>query len=225
MRIVIFLLVLVNLLFFVWSRYLGSDDFNTLQADQSLRADQIHFVSNDRPPEIMLPVVSPEQILSGEPNNMNVCTALSDLSRVDADAIERLFVEKLPTFKLSRTDTPGHSNYWVHIPPFKTRREAENKVAELRNLGIRDYFIQPEGNNSFAISLGLFSTRLSADSALEALKEKGVRLARIAERPRRLALSRIEFSGPEAQTGEMRQLINQLLPLAVLGVCVQSANP
>ena len=225
MRILIFLLVLANLLFFAWSRgYLGSSETDASRVDEPFKADQIRLVSNDRPPDAPSVPTTPapsEPALSAEES----CAALNDLPQADADAVERLFAEKLPLFRLLRTDTPGSSSYWVHMPPFKTRREAESKVVELRNLGVRDYFIQPDSADNFVISLGLFSTQAAAESALAALRDKGVRSARIGERPRRPAVSRIEFSGPEAQAGEMRRLIGQALPQSVPGDCVQSAVP
>ena len=111
----------------------------------------------------------------------------------------------------------------MHIPPFKTRSDAENKVAELKKLGIKEYFVMQEGGtDGFAISLGLFSTQEAAESSLAALKEKGVRSARLVERPRKSALARIEFQGPEAQAGEMRQTLGQVLPQAEPGACGRS---
>ncbi|MDR2451502.1 MAG: SPOR domain-containing protein [Candidatus Accumulibacter sp.] len=220
MRIAVFLLVLANLLFFTWSRgHLGSGESNPLRAGEPLRADRIRLVSNDRPPASVREVSA----LSAEETRREVCAVLSDISQAHADALERLFTEELPTFRRTRTDTPGSIGYWVHIPPFKTRREAESKVAELRNLGVTDYFILSEGGDSFAISLGLFSTRAAAESSLATLRGKGVRSARLGERPRRLAASRIEFLGPEARAGEMRRLIGQVLPQTVPGDCAPGA--
>lgn len=229
MRTVVFLLVLANLLFFAWTRgVLGTGDPDALRAGEPLRADQIRLVSNDQPPAENRARVAEapppaEPAAPVEPPQESVCIALSDVPQAEADTLERLFAEKLPAFKLSRTAMPGNSSYWVHIPPFKTRREAENKVAELKKLGVKDYFVMQEGGaDSFAISLGLFSTQEAAESSLAALKEKGVRSARLVERPRKSALARIEFQGPEAQAGEMRQTLGQVLPQAEPGACGRS---
>ena len=223
MRTVVFLLVLANLLFFAWTRgVLGTGDPDALRAGEPLRADQIRLVSNDQPPAENRARVE-EAPPPAEPPQENVCVALSDVPQAEADALERLFAEKLPGFRLSRTVMPGNSSYWVHIPPFKTRREAENKVAELKKLGVKDYFVMQEGGaDSFAISLGLFSTEEAAESSLAALKEKGVRSARLVERPRKSALARIEFQGPEAQAVEVRQALGQVLPQAEPGACGRS---
>mgnify|MGYP000975354702 CR=1 FL=1 len=145
MRTVVFLLVLANLLFFAWTRgVLGTGDPDALRAGEPLRADQIRLVSNDQPPAENRARVEeappPAEPPPAEPPQENVCVALSDVPQAEADALERLFAEKLPGFRLSRTVMPGNSSYWVHIPPFKTRREAENKVAELKKLRSQGWF-------------------------------------------------------------------------------------
>ncbi|MDR2789167.1 MAG: SPOR domain-containing protein [Candidatus Accumulibacter sp.] len=174
------------------------------------------------PPPAEPPALSVEPPMAGSPRE-EVCFALSDISQSEADAIERLFAEKLPAFRLSRTAMLGSPGYWVFIPPLRTRREAESKVAELRRLGVREYFIMQEGADSFAISLGLFSTRGAAESSLAALKGKGVRSVRLIERPRKSGLSQIEFLGPGSQAGEMRRILGEALPQARLGACGQTA--
>jgi hypothetical protein len=237
MRILVFLLALANLLFFAWGRgYLGGGETDGLQAGTQLRAEQIRIVSKDRPPEIKradtentpsgeAPAPPAEPPVAVEPPREEVCVVLNGVPQSAADSLERLFAEKLPAFKLSRTAMLGHTAYWVHIPPFKTRREAESKVAELKRLGFKEneYFIMQEGADSFAISLGLFSTPGAAETALAALRERGVRSARIVERPRKLNLSQIEFLGPRAQAGAMRQLLGEAQPQAKLGACGRTA--
>lgn len=83
--------------------------------------------------------------------------------------------------------------------------------------------MQEAGIEGFAISLGLYSTQEAAEAALAALKEKGVRSAVLAERPRKPAPAQIELHGPEAQAGEMRQLLAQAMPRAEPGGCGRSA--
>ena len=221
MRIAVFLLVLANLLFFAWTRaYLGSDESGESWADAELRTEQIRIVSKDRPPEKRVEV---ENALPAEPPREEICAVLSEVSPGDAEAIERLFAERLPAFRLSRTDRVGNTAYWVHIPPFRTRPEAESKVAELKRLGVKEYFILQDGADGFAISLGLFSTPGAAESALAALREKGVRSARLIARPHKSNPSQIEFLGPRTQAGEMRQIIGEAWPQAKLDACGRTA--
>jgi cell division septation protein DedD len=144
------------------------------------------------------------------------------VSPAEVDSLERLLAERLPVFRLSRRILPVNPNYWVHIPSLRTRRDAENKVGELRRLGVREYFITQE-SDGFAVSLGLFSTQGAAESQLATLREQGVRSARVSERPRRQSPPRIELLGPEPQAGELRQLLAQALPQARMGACGRSA--
>jgi hypothetical protein len=81
--------------------------------------------------------------------------------------------------RLSQRDS-GDS-YWVHIPPLKSRADAERKSNEVRGLGITDFFVvQEAGPAQFAISLGVFKTEEAANNHLAQLRSKGVRSAIVA---------------------------------------------
>ena len=204
MRILVFVLAFANLSFFAWSRgYLGGGESVT-RAGEPLYAERIRIVSNDLPPkESEAHKEELPSLLLAEQLQKEICVALGEVPQAEADAIERLFAEKLPDFKLSRALAPG-VGYWVLIPPFKTRREAEDRVTELKTQGVREYYIMPEGDG-FAISLGLFSTQAAAESTLAALRGKKVRSVRLVERPRKI--TQIEIRGPELQSAEMRQAL------------------
>lgn len=218
MRLVIFLLAVANLLFFAWTRgVFGEGAQGNPRAGEPLRAEQIRLLSNDRPPqesaekEKEKPPPEPAKAATDTPVENDRCVVLSDVPQAEADALERRFAEALPSFALTRTAMPGNSSFWINISPFKTRREAESKVEELKKLGIKDYFIMQEGNaDSFAVSLGLYSSRDAADTALAALKDKGARSARLTERPRKSSLAKIELRGPEAKADEMRVALGNM---------------
>jgi hypothetical protein len=73
--------------------------------------------------------------------------------------------------------------YWVHIPPLKTKGEADRKVRELRSLGVTEFFVvQDAGPWRNAISLGIFRTEDAAQAFLAGLKQQGVRSAIAARR-------------------------------------------
>ena len=232
MRIIVFLLFLANLLFFVWSQdFLGlSRSPNAFRLNQQLLPDQIRIVSNDVPPP---EVAKPEEPKSAEGLSAermpvdDICVQLSDLSTADAEQFETLFAEKLPAFKINRTTTLGTFSYWVHLPPAKSRRDAEDSVAELKRLGVREFFIMQEnGPNDLAISLGLFSSRESATSTLEKLRAQGVRQARITERTSKPPISQLEIRGPSSQIEEVNQIIAQRGKDTRRGTCRQnSATP
>jgi hypothetical protein len=84
------------------------------------------------------------------------------------------------------------AGWWVFIPSQGNRATALKKTAELKTLGIDDYFIlQDEGKMRWAVSLGIFSTEEAAKNRLEALRARGVRSAQTGERD--TAVSKIWF--------------------------------
>ena len=73
--------------------------------------------------------------------------------------------------------------YWVHMPPLKTKAEVDRKVAELKTLGVADFFVvQDAGQWRNAISLGIFRSEEAAQTFLTELKDRGVRSAVAARR-------------------------------------------
>ncbi|MFA7318091.1 MAG: SPOR domain-containing protein [Sulfuricella sp.] len=65
------------------------------------------------------------------------------------------------------------SKYWVYIPPFKSRPEAQKKQEELKGLGIEDSLVMQDNNKwRHAISLGVYSTQEAADKYLAELRTK-----------------------------------------------------
>jgi hypothetical protein len=79
------------------------------------------------------------------------------------------------------------ASWWVFIPPQPNRAAAQKKAAELKKLGVDDYFVvQEEGKLRWALSLGVFRTEEAARARLEALRARGVRSAQVARRETRV---------------------------------------
>jgi hypothetical protein len=95
-----------------------------------------------------------------------------------------------------REETAG---WWVFFAPQGSRAGAQKKVAELKGLGIDEYFVvQEEGRMQWAVSLGVFSTEEAARNRLEALRAKGVRTALIGERETRVTKVWFQARGLDA---------------------------
>lgn len=83
----------------------------------------------------------------------------------------------------SEKGSPENSKVWVYIPPLDTLEQAKAKAAQLKELGVDDYFIVNDGRRwQNAISLGIFSTREAGERALEEFRAKGVKSAVVRER-------------------------------------------
>lgn len=250
MRAFVFLLVFVNLLFFAWSRGLfGQADDAPAVDRQPLHADRIRIVPEEKkaPDGAAALPAAPAAGLAADSGNADaamagasavpkaapvasasaeVCVLLSGLSQENVEAAEKRLAEALPDFKSARTSATGAASQWVSIAALASRRDADNKAAELRKLGVKEYFIvqDPASSGGFAISLGLFSSRDAATTALAALREKGVRSARITERPGKVQ-PQLELRGPEAKREDMRLTVSRILPDLRLEACTARDTP
>lgn len=223
MRAFVFLLILVNLLFFAWTRdyFALSSGPDAQRVRQQLLPDRVKVVSNDEaPPEIASKAEKSARTLEKQPAAEEACLSLDDLPEADADRLESQLAGNLPAFKVARSARPGSSSFWVHIPPLNSKRDVETKMAELKKLGVKDMFVvQENGPNNRAISLGLFSSRDAASAFLETLRDKGVRSARLAERAGKPASARLEIRGPGAQAEALSQALAGALPSVKPSAC------
>jgi hypothetical protein len=84
------------------------------------------------------------------------------------------------------------TSYLVNIPPQPSKDAADRKAAELRGLGVTNFFIMSgESPMKWAISLGVFKTESGAQTLLAQLNKQGVHSARIT--PRGPAVTRYAY--------------------------------
>lgn len=103
--------------------------------------------------------------------------------------------------KLSQREVEHSIGYWVYIPPLKKHAEVNAKIAQLKKMGIKEFFIvQEKGKWQDAISLGVFKTEDVAKKYLDTLKTKGVKSAVMGERQTRLKFTVFVLKNPEAAT-------------------------
>lgn len=116
-----------------------------------------------------------------------VCLEWGDFSGPDLERASAALSALQLADKLSRRQIERDIGYWVYFPPLKNKAAVNRKIAELKALGIREYFVvQGSGRWQNAISLGVFKTKESAQNFLQGLNSKGVRTARVGERASKL---------------------------------------
>lgn len=181
MRTVFLILLLANVAYFAYAEYR-----NVLFPGESLLLQEqvdpqaIKIVA---PPKIVAPtkIVSP-------PNVVNATPAESDLACVEwgAFAPEQVSAAEAALAPLNLASAPTQHRdedaaaWWVFMPPQGSRTAARRKAAELKQLGVKDYFIvQDDPTNRFAISLGVYGTRAAAEHRLTQLRAQGVHTARV----------------------------------------------
>ncbi|WP_295006293.1 SPOR domain-containing protein [uncultured Dechloromonas sp.] len=226
MKLLVFLLVLGNLLFYAFTAgYLGhSDNPDAGRVEQQLVPERLRIVSRGEAPaapppakpepaplpesEAARPEAAPEpdskaeapKEAATEKPGAPVCVAWRQLTPAEADKVTAMMGKRFAEFKLSRKATAAEGNgWWVYIPSLPGKAEADKKAGELRDLGISDFFIVQDGPSRHAISLGIFSSEKGGSDRLAELKAKGVRSAVFGPRPSKETVVALQVRGPAAQ--------------------------
>lgn len=214
MKILVFLLVLANLLFFAYAEgHFGRpDNPDAARVEQQLNADKIRVVARGEPPAAAARERKEEPVVAREA--APVCLAWSGLAVKDADRLGTLLGEKFSDFKLSRHPVAVEGgSWWVFIPPAASKADADRKAGELKRMGISDYFIiQEAGPNRFAISLGVFSSETGAGDRLAEIRAKGVKSARTGPRGGKDVPLVLEARGPVAAEAAVREAAAPVVP-------------
>jgi len=176
-RTVFLLVVLVNVLFFAWSRYVAPPE---AVADPQPLVRQIEpqklkvIAPGELPPVAARPAPAPMVLKCIEWGSFTV----ADASQAQA-ALEPLQLGP----RLGQRRTEESAGWWVFIPPQGSRPAAQKKAAELKALAVDDYFVvQEDGPYRWALSLGVFRSEEAAQARLTTLREQGVRSAQVGPR-------------------------------------------
>ncbi len=205
LRTALFLLLLANLIFFTWTQGyfggVGNDGREPGRLATQLAPDKIRLPGDGGaegagampavPPPVMtsasatfVAVPAPGALLAEsrpEPRpHVSLCRAVGVLALDDAVRLKAALARIAPGIAATLKPVSEAQSYWVHIPPLSNRLAAERKSAELKKLGIAEYYVvQDEGPNRYAVSLGLFRSEQAANDFLGVLARKGVGSAKI----------------------------------------------
>jgi len=232
----VFLLLLGNLLFYAFSQgHFGRpDNPDAARLDKQVLPERMRIVSRGEAPAAKVKAKAPEPVKPEAPGDEPrqeaapkpepvakaeplppVCLAWEHLSMADADRLGSLLTNRFAEFKAVRRVVAAEGNgWWVFVPPLPGKAEADKKAAELRQIGVGDYFIIQEGVNRHAISLGVFSTEKGGQERLAELKEKGVRTARLTPRPGKDSTVSLHATGPAEAKAALLEAVGKALPKA-----------
>ena len=210
MRAFFLLLVAANLALFAWSRYYAAPDSaaDPEPPRRQINPESIRLLAG---PELAgLPVLKPKPAgRSPQPRRRPrrcdrapapaACIEWGGFAVAEAPRAEQVLEPLALGARLSQRRSEETAGWWVFIPPQGNRAAALKKTAELKALGIDDYFVlQDEGNMRWAVSLGVFSSEEAAKTRLEALRAKGVRSAQTGERDTQVAKIWFQVRGADA---------------------------
>lgn len=194
MRTAFLVLLLANLGFFAWWRYGSPPD---AAADPAPLARQIDpeklkiVAPKDLPPPAPpkpAPAARLEPVQPPPPAPVALkCMEWGSFTIADAPRAEKALEPLALGARLAQRRSEETAGWWVFIPPQakvpNPRQAALRKAAELRALGVEDYFVvQEEGQYRWALSLGVFRTEDAARARLAALRALGVRSAAVGAR-------------------------------------------
>ena len=190
MRLLILILLIANFLTFAWFQW-GQPV--PIPAPKEVNPEKIHIVSDEPPVLTKLPAkpitekpsqpdapapaiaITKPPIQSDSAVAPTLCATWGPIpaQRVE-DAQIRLNKLQLGE-RLNMVDTPTLSGpYWVYLAPLKSKTEADNKVTELQNSGIKDIAVVRDGKWQNAISMGLYGKEAIANDRLAKLKKLGI---------------------------------------------------
>ena len=225
MRLLFLLLLAANLGFFAWMRFLAPPDpaVDRQPLARQLDAQNLRIVgANELARAPSLPPAQPKPVAPAPEPATLACLEWGSFNPADATrAAQRLEPLALGA-RLAQYRGEETAGWWVHMPPQGNRAAALRKAAELKQLGVDDYFIlQDAGPLRWALSLGVFSTEDAAKAHLEALRAKGVRTAIIERRDTRVPKVWFQVREADAPLRDRLRAIARDFEGATLHDCLQ----
>jgi len=225
-RTVFFLLLFANLGLLAWT-YFGADRASTEaqlmeqqlnpQAIRLLGAEQLAALAAERakqaperakPPPPPPPPAPPPPPPPPPKVTVAACLELGGFNPDDVPRVRQVLEPLALGPRLSQRRAEEIASYWVFMSPQGSRQAANRKSAELKKLGVEDFFIvQEDPKLQFAISLGVFKTEEAARGRLAELRKKGVRTARVG--PRETPVQKVYFTVrevPDALASRLNEL-------------------
>lgn len=204
MKILLWILFVGNVLLFVVMRWGGLQDEHSEKEQPPMHEEKIILLTPHDNQLLSPPIsaASKAEVQASAPSSpVSVkCMEWGDFSGTGlAKATAALSPLKLGD-RLGRRKIENVTSYWVYIPPLKNKAAINQKISQLKERGITEYFVVSEpGPWLNAISLGVFRTKSAAQHRLDELLHKrnlqGVQLEKSANK---LKLTRLLLNGLDA---------------------------
>jgi hypothetical protein len=205
-RLFFFLLVLANLLFFVWVQgYFGptDDSHEPQRLEQQIQSEKLRIKR-----DVQAPVVKKDD---------PVCRLINGLAVADAEALKTAVEAFGGEAKMLPQEEP--TLHLVLIADLANKAAADKKSAELTRFGVPEHkSIALEGGR-FEIVFGSFPTEAAARELLQELTKRGIKSARLDAREQPAVKARAEV---RAAASKLQQQLPKLVAPyagATIGEC------
>lgn len=203
MKVLFWIFLVINLVVFAVMRGDLLNDGTAVVAQPALNEAKIRLL-NEPAQAVPLPASSQATTVvpaEAQDESETACMEWSDFSGADLKRASAALAALPLGGKLSQRSIEYNIGYWVYIPPLKDKAHINQKIAQLKERGVEEYFVvQEAGEWQHAISLGVFKSEDAAQKFLESLAAKGVRSAKIGERASKLKATVFVLNGLDEQT-------------------------
>lgn len=148
------------------------------------------------------------------------CVAFGDFSEAQAARVRPRLEALGVAGRIEARSVEAAGWYLVYVPPFKTRAEADRAAAQLRELGVREFMVIADNTPlRFGIALGSFRDQELANRHLADLQKRGVKNARVADKPSTVQATRFLIRGVDPALGAALQALQKDFGAARLSAC------
>ncbi len=212
LRLIFFLLVLANLVFFAWAQgYFGAADPNREpdRLGQQLQPEKLRLIPSDGPTPAAAAAPTPAVAVVDI-----ACRIVGGLSMVNAEALKAAALAAGAEAQLMPQVEP--TLHFIVISELPNAAAAEKKAAELKRFGVVEQETVALDGGRMEIVLGRLPTEAAAREALAALNKRGIKSARIDARDQPPTRARVELRGtPDRLLQGLPQLIAPYADAAV----------
>lgn len=147
--------------------------------------------------KLLNPPPAPATDGKGPRSNAGACLEWGTFTAAELERAQEQLAKLKPS-RVSVRELAEAPAWWVYVPPFKTREEAERRLREIEEAGNKEARLVAEGDRwRNAISLGIFKSEDAATAYLARMKELKVRNAAVVRRNDLLKLSAIVIADPQ----------------------------
>jgi hypothetical protein len=235
MRALVLFLILLNVGFYAWARYMQPVETATdaRPLKRQIEPARVRVISPaPRVPPAAQPAPAPSPTASAAPSAAApqppaarpkpiACLEWGSFTVADAPAAAKVVGSLGLGGQMQERRTEETASWWVFIPPQSDGRAgALRKTRELRALGVEDYFIvQEEGPHRWAVSLGVFRTEAAANARLAALQAKKVKSAEVGPRETRVPKVWLQMRDIDPALKQQLETVVSRIPGTELRVC------
>ncbi len=106
------------------------------------------------------------------PNGL--CLQWSAMGVTEARAVHAVVAPLIAPLEVALQRKEDFTSFLVYLPPATSVANAQRRVSQLKELGVGETFVIPDGPLRWAISLGLFRSREGAQKFLGELQQKNI---------------------------------------------------